>query len=429
MAKKKASKAASKSKSEATAGSGVSSGQSGEAAADVSMTRNAAEFGADAEEGLLLNVETLQLPTPRRPFLVEYFPSDEQIRAEAEIRAAELERQHDKCAATLLQVEKSWREELRKRDPDSKGPHVDFSIAYRTKFARILAPLQYVIQVDVPVKFTPTALDRHKLFQFPSQVNGVPVKIRENRVFSKASSMQSIHSLAGTSVASSITQGIGGAGIQSTGRPGKAGTLGIAIPSATAKLIGITNQHVGGNSGSVTLTSNGRQIGTVGRGVFNNVVDAARIDPAGSGLVGGIDGISNYQPQDYHFVTNRSLFGKSVLKPMPVWKVGAITGYRSASINILSCDKYVEDLNETFLSVVEISSSGLPFIADGDSGSVLICEYNHPQKNRIVPLVIGLLFAGNTAGSLAYAIPFGKVLDSTLNIIPPEYVSGRTITL
>lgn len=362
---------------------------------------------------LLLNVEGLPLPTRARPFVVEYFPTPEQAAAERQARSAELDAQRDRAYAVLYQVENTWRKQI------SNAQQVVFNVAYRTKLGHVVAPLQYVIQIDVSYKLGTESLRRSGHFIFPPEIHGVPTKVRQIVVHSNPGPSNAV-------AFSGSTQG--GMAISSSANPSSHGTLGMCLTLNDGSQVGITNSHVvgsdqlrpqvfpQGNSGAV--------IGEAAISFINAVFDGALIVRNQSQQYQeGIMGL-DYPPSSYRFLANLDLWGNLALEHLRVVKYGAGSFKTCGSISNSCMRQIVKDLGE-FDSVIEVSNLDKSFILGGDSGSVLVCEYS--QGNETFPLVVGLNFAGTENGRLGYAIPFGRVLEQLglTSRIPAD----RTVTV
>lgn len=373
------------------------------------------------ERGVLLNlvsVENLGLPTNDRPFLVEYFPSPEQFRAEIQVRSYELESQRNAAERVWAANRSEWETELSQR-----GQRASINVAYRTKLGHVVAPLQHVILVDVAEKLPMNTVRSRGLYEFPSTCCGIPVKVRQIRVGSmvgRNSSMAGMNSIPPTSSLGAIQ---GGTAITASGNGvhGDWGTLGICVPmSQTHELTGVTNYHVVGDPNNTVSVSIGR-VGTVSDPVGKNpFCDAAAIlRDAAATFIEGVANL-NFVGDRYKFVMNDDLSGFRQLQNSPVFKVGAAMPVRvDGQITHLSRNVDVPDLSpREFLQVVEVQNNSTAFIQPGDSGSVLVQETS--DGNSTFPLIIALNFAGSDDGKTSYAIPFGQVINKLNLTIDPS---------
>ena len=388
--------------------------------------------------GIIVNIDGLGLPTKGRPFLVEYFPTFEQIDAELEARKEELAAQRRKVDRVFRKIRKEWRyrvqpgcrhgiesDESKVGPRRNKGPLLgSVNVGFRTKMGHIVSPLQWVIEVDVPRKYGKAELAKNGDFLFPKEYDGVPIKVREIRFCSSVGVISSAGGAGGFAFPRS-TQMIGGLAIASSTSPNRWGTLGICVDN----LLAVTNCHVVGTKSSGTWSvAKGTNIihlpsapgpatviGKVSQpSSISSVIDGATIAKTTTGLpfVQGIKTLNGFSPTDYVFYSLKKLKGNARGE---VIKVGAKTGPRSGKITNMLRSVPVPDLKSAgeFLDVFEITGNDGSFVTDhGDSGSVVVKVINGK------PVVIGLNFAMSDDRKQSYAIPFGRVLDDLRITLP-----------
>lgn len=359
-----------------------------------------------APSTVLLNVNPLGLPTVARPFLVEYFPTPEQMRAELQARASELGANEKRAKRVRRRIAKEWY--------TKHGLMVN--VAPRSRFGQVVAPLQYVLQVDVHMKYSIDCLQQQGMFVVPCEVDGVPTQVREIRF---VSSLATTANPAGTVTAIDVPVQ-GGAKIAPAATPDIWGTLGICVPeqnNLASQILGITNHHVAGSENSAIQHPAGTPpggedwvIGSVLKSKISVFVDAASIKgraAPGRRLAEGIPGLP-YAPGDYLFATNTEM--PSSVKFKMVSKVGANTGPRDGIVINESREFSVPALlPQPFQKVFEFNEPNGNLITDaGDSGAAVVLPM--PINNKVTPVVIGLNFAMSDDRRNAYAIPFGTVL-------------------
>lgn len=353
-----------------------------------------------------LNINPLGLPTVARPFLVEYFPSPEQMRAELEVRASELARSENRAKRVRRRIAREWYTKY--------GLMVN--VAPRSKFGQVVAPLQFVLQVDVRTKYSIDYLRQQGMFIVPCEVDGVPTQVREIRFVSSLASVAGVAETV-TAVDAPVQ---GGAKIAPVTTPDIWGTLGICVPEQSNpanQILGITNHHVAGSVSTNIQHPSGTPpigedwvIGAVFKSKISPFVDAAsvkgRASPARE-LAEGILGLP-YAPGDYRFATNIEM--SSSIKFKQVSKVGAKTGPRDGIVINESREFSVPALlPEPFQKVIEFNDPNGNLITDaGDSGAAVVLPMS--ISNKVTPVVIGLNFAMSDDRKNAYAIPFGSVL-------------------
>lgn len=374
----------------------------------------------DNRGGIVLNlpsIDTMAVPTVERPFVVEYFPSPAQFRAELQVRNFELESQRNCASRVLSRVRSKWTAAIRQ-----SGQHASINVGFRTKFGQVVAPLQYVILVDISDKLPRNIVECYGLFQIPRVVDGVPVKVRQLRVSNMAGTAKGISGTLEIPLSESTEAVKGGDAIEATGDGivGDWGTLGMCFPNSVGDLIGLTNHHVVGVPGNVVTTASGDSVGTVADPVGTNPVnDAAAIDGASDAVF--LEGLADLDidPETIKFLENEDVSDLFVLKNNNVFKVGAaMPDVVVGTITILQRNVPVPNLAaRDFENVMEIQNNQDVFIRPGDSGSILMQLYTNGDDT--FPLVVGVNFAGTEDGHTAYAFPFGRVIkDLDLTVMP-----------
>lgn len=372
---------------------------------------------ADQRKGIVLNlpgVAGMAVPTFERPFVVEYFPSPEQYFAELKARRFELESQRNAAERTLARIHSEWCEQLA-----VCKQRAAITVSFRTKYGHVVAPLQYVILVDLCEKLPATVVQSHGLFRFPPSVDGIPVKVRQIQVHNMAGRAKGMSGTLTVDATANTTGDVqGGEAIESSGPgvKGAWGTLGLCVPDQIRGLVGLTNHHVGGDVNNQVATLSGNLVGNVTHAGKHPSNDAAAIDDANDSLAAGLARL-NIAPSDIRFLKNDNLEKIPWLKDDPVFKIGAaMPNPVFGKLIHLNRSVDVPDLADSkFFNVMEVESLDSAFIQPGDSGSVLLQKYNDGSGERA--LVIGLNFAGTENGEFAYAFPFHKIMkDLSLEI-------------
>ena len=133
-----------------------------------------------------------------------------------------------------------------------------------------------------------------------------------------------------------------------------------------------------------------------------NLVDAAIAVVPTDGLADTRE-LDNGTPADGY---GRPISGLGVAAELnqPVQKYGRSTGLTTGQVNGLNATITVGYVDGTATFVNQILISGRKFLKPGDSGSLVVTD---PGREAV-----GLLFAGNTPGSLGVANPIGFVLEA-----------------
>ena len=383
------------------------------------VERPAGQVAHTAAQGIVLHVEGVGLATPARPFLVEFFPTPEQVAAEEIARSRELAFQERNARRALATVDDKW---WKRRNV------VGLSVTYRTKFGETVSPLQYVVQVDVQRKYGEDVLRMKRVTIFSKEICGhgkrdlpVCVKVREMRYVRAIASGITLSTAEKRALTSSVIQG--GIQIASTSNPDEWGTLGICLPhgdpgsDGIVPLVGISNEHVTGESPAQIRNPSGTST-ALGNEVFGKVLLSSidqslieRLTTSGNRFFqeGLQDGIHN-PGTDLLFMKDRVFEGRGISS---VWKFGARTGYTTGTIVQKSGKIRVRGFVNDFVDVITFKGSSDNLVLDGgDSGSVLVAEVD--GKN----VVIGLVFAQTDTTNYGIALPFGRVIHQLSLKIP-----------
>lgn len=134
----------------------------------------------------------------------------------------------------------------------------------------------------------------------------------------------------------------------------------------------------------------------------DNLVDAAIAIVPGEGLTDPRQFDGNTPTGGYGFP--KSGFGIAATIGITVQKYGRSTGLTRGQVSGVNAIMDVDYSGETATFVNQILIDGRKFLQPGDSGSLVVTD---PDREAV-----GLLFAGNTRGSLGIANPIGTVLDA-----------------
>lgn len=393
------------------------------------MAKKSSTSDKKATQGIVVHVERVGLATPARPFLVEFFPSHDQIAAEEIARARELAVQERNARHALATVQEKW---WKRKDV------VGLSVTYKTKFGEVVSPLQFVIQVEVERKYSEDYLRKKRIKIFTREVIGtgkldwpVTVKVREMRYVAAIATGHTLSSSASSLMKANEIKG--GIQIASILTPDEWGTLGICVPHGLTEpreLVGITNLHVAGIPNTVirnpsgTTTSKGNEnFGHVSASSIDQAMivkdpsPAPAIDrPFNEGLINsqGLLKPSDVIGTDILFLTDSVMTGSGIGE---VRKVGARTGLTNGFIDQESHPQIKVRINgvlEEFNKVITFKGHSTSTVMDGgDSGSVLLADVNGKT------VVLGLIFAQTDATSLGVALPFGRVIKALRLKIDP----------
>ncbi len=383
----------------------------------------------ESGSGVVINVSMQGLPSAHQPFLVEYFPSVQQIEQEEILRKNDLE-QAKRIAEKALRDEVFIKEPMistlwvgrgkkRRESRESlwwKQEGVcGVNIAYRTKFGRTVSPLQLCIQVDVRRKFSKVRLKELEREAFPSYVEvsyykrtyAVPVKLREIEfVPAIANGLRTSGLETGGARSDAI---LGGIQIAPSTSTGEWGTLAICINAG--ELIGITNSHVAKAINTSIQNPAGNQppdavFATVIESKITRFVDSAALKKVGPREFkeGIID--SGLNPVQIKY------YSKAVLEDhfTDIRKIGAATGSLPAFVHRRQFKMTVPEISPNrFEDIIELKSLVHNVVTDqGDSGGPVVGRNSQGEW-----VVFGLNFAMSVDRKFAYAIPFGQVLKST----------------
>ncbi|MEM7456916.1 MAG: hypothetical protein AAF456_21410 [Planctomycetota bacterium] len=351
-------------------------------------------------------------------------------------------------------AEKALREREKYLTRKSFGPISGYTVGFRRKMGRVVAPLQYVIQMHVPCKHPDSSFERLGLRKFPRSVSTtwygkkirVPIKVIETcPEFAIANSSYEGVFADGTPDVQYIDPDkgtlVGGDPIAPEGAKKKWGTFGMKIPDANNGLVGVTNAHVVAKNESEFPGDKLNVCNPPGGDVFANVkeedwsfkktgkldADAAllRIKP-GTNASGDILGF----PKNVEFLFLSNFIQEEHVQ---VFKFGAATQERKRGI--------IENRNFDSLSVsgrkfgpvLQIKGySNKTIIDQGDSGSVLVApvrDKKNDEKNAF--LIVGLVFAmKKNDPSIAYACHW-KCVAKRLNIVVKQELlrSASEVTL
>lgn len=309
------------------------------------------------------------------------------------------------------------------------------AVGFREKLGRIVAPLEYVIQVHVPCKKTDDHLSRANIRPFPKHVvkeyrnkkYRIPIKVIEScPAFAVGD-----RTILGTFTAPESDDGwvdndsrvVGGEPIAPKALPRNWGTFGIKVPLKGNKFVGVTNAHVVKFKESNEITNPPGQEGAVFAKVekwtFGNASRVLTADAASLGL----NDADKVKDQVLGFPTGiKFLFLKDRItsSDFPLLKSGAgiqkrveVT-IRSRSFKTLKTEdgKFFEDL---------IRATGTnSIIKGGDSGSVLVAPIldvkngtqNDNVANNRALLVVGLVFAKDRINDeIMYACHWENVVE------------------
>ncbi len=381
---------------------------------------------ADSEVRPAVLVELDRLPSSTRPYPTVSFPDLEQIRMEVKRRAKELQSERKKAEKTCLVVDKMV------RSKNSKfGKVTNCFVSFRRKFGRVLSPLQYVVQVEVPFKISLTRLKKMGISEIPQEHQGIRIKVTEDRNRFLNGGVASAITLGNGNVdedqvfppdadSYSKTIVIGGLSCSVTGSSDNIGTLGICFDH-DGESVAIVNQHFAENVDEGGLqppvnpfpNSTGQHIGPVTISMKKNfgsdsidgpAVDAAIIKLAlseGRKLSQQLmDGAGGIMDEDVFFASSRLTPDEEFVK---VFKVGAATDFTESTIEHTNFTVEVD--GEKARNVIKFISGGPTIVSSGDSGSALVAKVDRGL------LVVGLVFAGNEPGKIGYACHFADVIN------------------
>ncbi len=208
----------------------------------------------------------------------------------------------------------------------------------------------------------------------------------------------------------------GGASI---GTPSGSGTLGgWAIDDTTGRYVFLSNRHVIGSTpgtlvGQPLLSTTESRFGTVLRG--SSTFDAAIGEPFSG---------SDVNPEIYANGPAIYELARATLD-MGVEKTGRTTGHTEGQVTLL--DVTPNDPECRFrhaFRIIPTATTGLGFIQQGDSGSIIV-ERTHPDGLNW-KRVVGLVFCAAPDGSVAYAHEITDVF-ADLNLITVCEALGQII--
>ena len=426
-----------------------------------SPNRSSRSNGTPTQSKSATIVDSNSLSTAARPFVTERIVSLQEIRAEHKARHAELAEQRKRAHAVLKKLRRTLTAKRCKY-----GKVSGYSVTLRSKLGHVVSPLQYVIEIHVPRKFTDRVMQARDDIQWiPKEIQGVPIKVSESKATflggtcfrdgdalvpydPENNEQHRRHPQLETSCTDRV---LGGLPIFSISHE-HWGTLGLRLPTKPdVSLIGITNAHVSPENKRVvqpaledSLTVD--EIGEVKSGdskfkiepdgVFK--IDAALISLSGPRrvevAVEGFDadsffGLSN---PDYFFAGRRL---KLEDENIYVYKRGAkikepVRGkLRDANFEEIVIEDEFTGITRKFHDPIRVTASR-DFIDKGDSGSAMLIPIAHPtDEHRTALLVAGIFFA-KTSNHQGFACHFADIVtafDLTAKLDPPKLITHWTV--
>ncbi len=399
-----------------------------------------------------------------QPFKIERILTHEEAEQEYKTRKDEIDRQFVEAHKTIAKLLAAWNNKTRKPPRSGKGneTHCEqmcrlidngnvtaVSARYRTKFGQPVSPLHVVIGVNVDRKLEEANLRTRKRAKdiLPKQYEGFDIKVVEG-TFYLLSGLNGVLLRGAREPANPLPFDqavVGGIPISPVNSPTDFGTLGV-VHKEGSTFIGLTCQHVAkGSPGDAIL-----QLGSGGlmRG-FAEIVKVVLPANRDNGVTESIDCASikiNTQPGPPPIIappdgtwtrgishamgthpgvgnTTPLLFANRELEPddcdLPLWKFGNGTGeLLQGKISILRHDLVMVNqpgsgtLGYRNNFTMHRVDSGRPFVAPGDSGSLLVLEARANFGGTVQPVyvAVGVLFAALENSSIGLACSMVNVI-------------------